>query len=71
MTEIHDLTFEQAYGELTQLLETMEAGDLPLEQSVELYERGKLLAAHCDDLLEKAELRVKQLNADGTTEDFA
>ncbi len=69
-SNIQDLTFEQAYAELSDLIDAMESGELPLEQSVATFERGKQLAAHCETLLENAELRVQQLNADGSLSDL-
>lgn len=69
MTNINDLTFEQAYDELEQVIAQLEAGEIPLDDSVNLYERGRELSAYCQQLLDNAELRVKTLNNDGTTTD--
>ena len=55
------LTFEQAYRELEQVVEQLERGDLPLEQALALHTRGQQLAALCSLQLDRAELRVKQL----------
>jgi exodeoxyribonuclease VII small subunit len=68
--DIQSMTFEQAYAELTQIIEQMESGEMALEQSVTLYERGQKLAAHCDKLLEEAELRIQTLNDDGGLSDL-
>ncbi|MEM6283987.1 MAG: exodeoxyribonuclease VII small subunit [Chloroflexota bacterium] len=65
MPDISDMTFEKAYAELAHIIEQMESGDLPLEKSVETYERGRLLATHCEILLEQAELRISTLDAPG------
>ena len=70
MTDISEMTFEKAYAELAHIVEQMENGELALEKSVELYERGRELAAHCETLLESAELRVEKLSSDGETEPF-
>ncbi|MBL8045225.1 MAG: exodeoxyribonuclease VII small subunit [Anaerolineales bacterium] len=59
--EIDELTFEAAFAELESLVEQLEAGQLPLEESLALFERGQALAARCGQLLENAELKVKQL----------
>jgi exodeoxyribonuclease VII small subunit len=67
-TKIEDLTFEAAYAELAQIIEQMESGELPLEDSVTLYERGRSLSLHCEALLENADLRVRKLNEDGSIE---
>lgn len=60
---ITDLTFEQAFTELEESVHTLERGDLPLEESLALYERGQELAAYCARLLDEAELKVQQVEA--------
>lgn len=52
------LTFEQAYRELEQIVEQLERGDLPLEQSLALHVRGQQLAALCAAQLDQAELKI-------------
>lgn len=64
-TPINDLSFENAFDELDSIVARLESGELTLEESVGLYERGRKLSAHCQTLLDKAELRVSQLNDDG------
>ena len=65
MSNIDELSFETAYAELEQIITQLESGDLPLEESVTLFERGRKLSEHCQTLLDKAELRVNQLTDDG------
>ena len=55
------LTFEQAFAELEESVRTLERGDLPLEESLALYERGQELAAYCANLLDEAELKITQI----------
>lgn len=65
--------FEQSLNELEALVEQMEQGDISLEQSLELFERGVKLTRTCQESLKKAELRVQQLvekNGDNQLEDF-
>ncbi len=59
------LTFEQAYAQLEEVVARMESGDLTLEESVTLYERGQQLARLCGEMLDSAELRVQQITASG------
>jgi exodeoxyribonuclease VII small subunit len=66
MSDINELSFETAYAELETIIAKLESGDLPLEDSVDLFERGRKLTQHCQALLDKAELRVSQLNEDGS-----
>ncbi len=68
---ISDLTFEQALIALEQTVEQLEAGELSLEQSLEIFERGQKLAAYCNGLLEQASLKVEQLTADGEIIDIS
>ena len=56
------LTFEAAYRELEQIVAQLERGDLPLEQALELHERGQQLAALCASQLDQAELKVRRLD---------
>jgi exodeoxyribonuclease VII small subunit len=66
---IDTLTFEQAFEELEALVQQLEAGQLALEESLALFERGQALAARCGVLLDSAELKVKQL-VGGALQDF-
>jgi exodeoxyribonuclease VII small subunit len=65
MSDISELSFEAAYAELETIISRLESGELPLEESVTLFERGRSLSEHCQALLDKAELRVSQLTSDG------
>ncbi len=64
---IKDLTFEKALHELQDVVQKLEEGELALEETIALYERGQALVSHCGLLLDRAELRLKALtpNADG------
>ncbi len=62
MNDINALSFEDAYKALQETVEQLESGELPLNEAMTLYERGKALAARCQQLLTAAELRVQQLN---------
>lgn len=56
-----DLTFEEALGRLEALVETLEDDDAGLEEALAAYEKGVVLARHCLDRLDAAELRVQEL----------
>jgi exodeoxyribonuclease VII small subunit len=64
---IADLPFEKALQELEQIVTQLERGDVPLETSIDIYERGNRLKEHCEQLLRKAELKVEVITqgADG------
>ena len=56
MSEIEKLSFEQAFAELDESVQKLEAGGLTLEEGLALFERGQSLAAHCSQQLDEAEL---------------
>ncbi len=59
--EISRLSFEQALAELESIVAELESGQAPLEQSIERYERGARLKAHCEARLEAARLKVERI----------
>ena len=63
MTEqpVTEMSFEQAMAELESVVGRLERGDVPLEESITLYERGAALRAHCAARLKAAEERVEQI----------
>ena len=58
---IDDLSFEQAFQQLEEIVAQLEQGDLPLDQTLALHERGQKLAEHCARKLDEAELKVKEI----------
>ena len=58
------LNYEQAFEELEALVERLESGELALEESLALFERGQALSARCSELLEQAELKLRELVPD-------
>lgn len=63
-----EMSFEEAFEELSELVGKLESGELELEESLGLFERGQALANRCSQLLEEAELSLRQLEA-GQEED--
>ena len=65
MTEkpIADLSFEEAMAALEQVVGRLERGEVPLEESIALYERGAALRAHCEAKLKDAEAKVELIRA--------
>ena len=55
------LTFEQAVAKLDETVRAMEAGELPLAEATQLYERGVRLARVCSEMLAAAELKITQI----------
>lgn len=67
LADITELSFERALKELEQIVARLESGEVELEESITIYERGEALRAHCDALLKRAEAKVEKitLDADG------
>lgn len=61
LSEPEDLTFEQAISRLEEILRSMEAEQLPLEELIHSYERAVHLLDYCKERLAKAEQRVRLL----------
>jgi len=59
-----DLTFDACLTRLEQLVSALEAGNLPLEESLKVFEEGIALARHCARYLEEAERRIETLTKD-------
>lgn len=61
------LSFEAAMRELEEIVSALEKGNVDLDKSIALYERGEVLKKHCDGLLKSAEARIEKIiqGADG------
>jgi exodeoxyribonuclease VII small subunit len=66
--DIREMSFERSLKELETIVARLERGDVELEESIAIYERGAALREHCDRLLKQAEAKVEKLTfaADGT-----
>ena len=58
---IKDLSFEDSLKKLEDIVDLLESGDVDLEKSVELYQKGMDLKKKCEEKLKKAELQIKQI----------
>lgn len=61
---VEELSFEEAFSELENIVVSLETGEQTLEEALAMYERGQALARHCTSLLDQAELKVKQLSGE-------
>ncbi len=59
--DVRTMSFEQALDALEKIVDDLERGDVPLDQSIRIYERGEALKAHCDRLLKAAEDKVEKI----------
>ena len=65
---VEDLNYEAAFSELESIVNVLENEQRPLEESMSLFERGQALAKRCAELLDQAELKVKQLSGNDLTD---
>jgi len=63
-SDISQLSFEQALGALEEIVQQLESGDVPLDKSIELYERGEALRKHCQARLDTAQQRIEKIVTD-------
>ena len=61
---ISEMTFEQAMTELERIVTQLERGDVPLEDSISLYEKGAELKKRCETKLKEAEQKVAAITLD-------
>ncbi|MDK1488774.1 exodeoxyribonuclease VII small subunit [Sinorhizobium sp. 7-81] len=62
--DVSTLSFEQAVEELERIVSALERGDVALDKSIEIYERGEALKKHCEMLLKAAEDRIEKIRLD-------
>jgi exodeoxyribonuclease VII small subunit len=61
---VDELTYEEAFAELETLVNVLEGEQNPLEEAMTLFERGQALVKRCGELLDGAELKVRELSGD-------
>ncbi len=64
-TPVDEMSFESAMAELEKVLGQLERGDVALDESIALYERGAALKARCEAKLKEAEEKVAAITLDG------
>ncbi len=63
--DIAAMSFEDAMRELEDIVNRLEAGDVALEESLEIYQRGALLRAYCDEKLKSAQAKIEKVTGGG------
>lgn len=63
-SDVATLPFEKALAELESIVQRLEKGDVALEESIQIYERGEALKRRCERLLREAEARVEKITRD-------
>ncbi|MEN6336287.1 MAG: exodeoxyribonuclease VII small subunit [Phycisphaerales bacterium] len=66
--ELTKLTFEEAIGQLKDIVGKIEQGEIPLQDSLEQYEKGMALIKHCRGILQKAEKRIEKISKEEPSE---
>lgn len=69
MNDVASLTYEQAREELQEVVRRLETGAATLEESMQLWERGEALAAHCQAKLDQAQAALDRSTAQATSPD--
>lgn len=62
-TNLSQMSFEQALKALEDVVRRLETGEVPLEESIDLYERGEELRKHCQARLDAAQARIEKIVA--------
>jgi exodeoxyribonuclease VII small subunit len=68
-TDVDKFGFEEAIKELTNIVGKIEQGQIPLQDSLEQYEKGMALIKQCRTILQKAEERIEKISKEEETED--
>ena len=66
--DLGKLSFEDAIKELTQIVDKIESGQVPLQTSIEQYEKGMALVKHCRGILQAAEKKIEKVSQQGQKE---
>jgi len=61
--DVNELGFEETISQLTQIVSQIEQGQIPLQESIEKYERGMTLIKHCRGILTQAEKKIEEISA--------
>jgi exodeoxyribonuclease VII small subunit len=67
--DIEKMSFEDAIKELTSIVGKIEQGQVPLQDSLEQYEKGMALIKHCRTILQKAEKRIEKITEEKSVDD--
>ena len=65
-----NITFEQAIEELETIINRLEEGDVPLDETIELYEKGSELKDFCEKKLQSAEIKIQKINQKTKTKEI-
>lgn len=67
--EISLMSFEQALEALEEIVDSLESGNVALEESIQIYQRGNLLRLHCETKLKDAQSKIEKITGTGDGED--
>jgi len=70
MAKSEELTLEQGFQQLDEIIEKLEDREIPLEESFQFYEQGVKLLQGCNEKIDRVEKQVQKLNADNSLSDF-
>ena len=67
---VENLTYEEALKQLEDIVQKLENNEIPLEESIALFQEGITLSKYCDDKLKKIQAKVAQIYENGELKDF-
>ena len=67
-TELEKLTFEEAMQELEKLVDSLDKGDVSLDEAIAAYDRGSQLKVYCEKKLQEAKMKVDTIQASDNTD---
>ena len=67
-TELEKLTFEKAMKELEKLVDSLDKGDVSLDEAIAAYDRGSQLKDYCEKKLQEAKMKVDTIQASDNTD---
>ncbi len=68
VTDIDNMAYEEAFQEFERIVSELESSQPGLDKTLQLFERGQMLARHCSKLLDQSELKIRQLTGIGSNE---
>ncbi len=68
--DLSKMSFEESIESLTEIVGKIEQGEIPLQESLEQYERGMSLIKHCRGILQKAEKRIEKISAERDEKEY-
>lgn len=70
LTDLQNMTVEEAFQELDEMVKKMESNEISLDESFQLYNEGMKLLKYCNDKIDKVEKKMLMIGEDGEAHEF-